>query len=259
MRAVNRHIVGNLLAFAHILIIKGRGRDVPHAVICEESGITILRAHTYDAVTIRDARAAPIRLDTRITRVVDLFGGIVDLCQLSRRECRNLSLRDDTVCRLREIAGDVEVSTRVVQRIGHARLRAARHVLRIIMGVRLIRSDRQILLDVNRRTVDVYRRAREIVLERIRRILPVVLDLRRAVIDLRRLVKRQSIRNLIRSNRTRQDLPLSSQRVAVHAIVLCVARRVMPCVVCKRRLNAAVRDVLIDNSTIPAADIRIGI
>ena len=259
MRAVNRHIVGNLLAFAHILIIKGRGRDVPHTVICEESGITILRAHTYDAVTIRNARTAPIRLDTRITRIVDLFRGIVDLRQLSRRECRNLALRNDTVCRLRQIAGDVKVVARVVQRIGHARLCAARHVLCIIMSVRLISSNRQIVPNVDRRTVDIHRRTLEIVLERVRRILTVVLELRRTVIDLRRLVKLQSVRNLIRSNRTRQDLPLSAQRVAVHAIVLCVARRVMPCVVCKRRLNAAVRDVLIDNSTIPAADIRIGI
>ena len=124
----------------------------------------------------------------------------------------------------------------------------------------LIGANRELVLDVNRRTIDVHRRTREIVLECVRRVQTTMLNRTRAVIDLCRIRERQSVCNIIRRDRTRCDLTLARHRVAVHAIVSRRTARMVVGVVLKRRLHSAVRDILVEDRAVRrTADVRIGV
>ena len=260
MGSIDGDIVVNNLARARVFIAEHRRRDILHAVIREKPAIAVLFLQLHDVRSRRNLISTIVGLDRRVAAVIDLGRSVILLRQLPRRIRRDLPLRDDTVRRLCDRTRDVKIAARIVQRVGHARLRTTRHVCCIVVGRCLVSADREFFLDVNRRTIDVHRRAREIVLECVQRILPIVLDLRRAVIDLCGICERQPVCNIIRRDRTLRDLALARHRVAVHAIVSRRTARMVVDVVLKRRLHTAVCDILVEDRTVRrTADVRIGV
>ena len=121
------------------------------------------------------------RPDAVVAVCVDMGRSIIDLRERADRQDFDVLLLDLARAVARKVI-DCKIVACVLERVGHG---LARPCVLIVIGCR-IRVDFERILDVNRLRSDTNRGAREIVLERIRGALPVVLDRTRTIVGFRR-------------------------------------------------------------------------
>ena len=258
IRARDRRRIDDRLARARILVGIDCRRVVLDTVTRDDAAVLELD----DAVAVRHALIAMQRPDAVVAVCVDMGRSIIDLRERADRQDFDVLLLDLARAVARKVI-DCKIVACVLERVGHG---LARPCVLIVIGCR-IRVDFERILDVNRLRSDTNRGAREIVLERIRGALPVVLDRTRTIVGFRRTcgIKGRSdpVGRMIRIDRERVDASLRvvdgvTLAAVRHTIVLC--RIVARCEIAQCIVKAGVLHCLIQHIAVHiAADIGIRI